>query len=112
MRRGEIWWADLPEPVGAAPGYRRPVLILQADSFTTSRIATVVVVVLSTNLRLTTAPGNVVISARESGLPHDSVINVSQIATLDKTTLDSEIGHVTTHTLAEVEHGVRLVLDL
>lgn len=112
MRRGEIWWADLPEPVGAAPGYRRPVLILQADSFTTSRIATVVIVVLSTNLRLATAPGNVVISARESGLPHDSVINVSQLATLDKTMLDSAIGHVTTQMLAAVEDGVRLVLDL
>lgn len=112
MRRGEIWWADLPEPVGAAPGCRRPVLILQADSFTRSRIATVVVVVLSTNLRLATAPGNVVITARESGLPYDSVINVSQIATLDKTTLDIEVGQITTRTLAEVEDGVRLVLDL
>ena len=112
MRRGEIWWADLPEPVGAAPGYRRPVLILQADSFTTSRIATVVVVVLSTNLRLAAAPGNVLISAHESGLPHDSVINVSQLATLDKTTLDREVGRATTRTLAAVEEGVRLVLDL
>ena len=112
MRRGEIWWADLPEPVGAAPGYRRPVLILQADSFTQSRIATVVVVVLSTNLRLATAPGNVVIDANESGLPYDSVINVSQIATLDKTTLDTEVGRVTPHTLTAVEDGVRLVLDV
>lgn len=112
MRRGEIWWADLPEPVGAAPGYRRPVLILQADSFTTSRIATVVVVVLTTNMRLATAPGNVLISARESGLPYDSVINISQIATLDKTTLDTAVGYATTRTLAEVEDGVRLVLDL
>lgn len=112
MQRGDIWWADLPEPVGAAPGYRRPVLILQADAFTQSRIATVVVVVLSTNLGLTAAPGNVLVSAHESGLPQDAVINVSQIATLDKTTLDSEVGHVTTRTLAQVEDGVRLVLDL
>lgn len=112
MRRGEIWWADLPDPVGAAPGYRRPVLILQSDAFNQSRIATIVVVVLTSNLRLAAAPGNVPVTAGESGLPQDSVINVSQIVTLDKSTLDMQTGQLTARRLEQVEDGVRLVLDL
>lgn len=112
MQRGEIWWADLPDPVGASPGYRRPVLIIQADVFTKSRIATVVVLVISSNLRLSSAPGNVLLHAAESRLAKDSVINVSQIITLDKTTLSEFIGQVNTKTLTEVEDGLRLVLAL
>jgi len=112
MQRRDIWWADLPDPVGAAPGYRRPVLVIQADAFTQSRIATVVVVVITHNLHLAAAPGNVLLRATESGLPNDSVINVSQIVTLDKQTLDEHAGHVTARTLEQVEHGIRLVLDL
>lgn len=112
MRRGDIWWADLPELAGATPGYRRPVLLLQADAFTNSRIATIIAVVITSNLRLATAPGNVLLRAAESGLPKDSVINVSQIITLDKLTLDERVGHVTARTLEEVENGIRLVLDL
>jgi mRNA interferase MazF len=112
MRRGDIWWADLPDPVGAAPGYRRPVLLIQADAFTESRIATVVVIVLTSNLRLAAAPGNVVLLAAECGLPKDSVVNVSQIVTLDKQTLDEQIGQVSARTLEVIENGIRLVLDL
>jgi mRNA interferase MazF len=112
MRRGEIWWADLPEPVGAAPGYRRPVLLIQADAFTQSRIATLVAVVITRNLRVAAAPGNVLLQAAESGLRHDSVINVSQIVTLDKQTLDAQVGTVTARILAQVENGIRLVLDV
>ena len=112
MRRGDIWWAGLPDPVGAAPGYRRPVLLVQADAFTNSRIATVVVVIITSNLRLATAPGNVLLPAAESGLPKDSVVNVSQIVTLDKQTLDEQIGHVSARTLELIENGMRLVLDL
>ncbi len=112
MQRGDIWWANLPEPVGAAPGYRRPVLLIQADAFTSSRLATVVVVIITSNLRLAAAPGNVFLSANESGLAKDSVVNVSQIVTLDKQTLDEHIGHVSGRTLEVIEHGIRLVLDL
>lgn len=112
MQRGEIWWADLPEPTGATPGYRRPVLLVQADAFTQSRIATVIAVIITSNLRIATAPGNVLLRAAESGLPKDSAINVSQIVTLEKRMLDERVGHVTTRTLTDVEDGIRLVLDL
>jgi mRNA interferase MazF len=112
MRRGEIWWAELPDPAGATAGYRRPVVILQADAFTQSRIATVIVVAVTSNLRLATAPGNVFLAASESGLPKDSVINVSQIITLDKNVLDTQVGHLAAVTLLEVEQGVRLILQL
>lgn len=112
MQRGDIWWADLPEPTGAGPGYRRPIVLIQADAFTLSRIATVIAVVLTSNLRLATAPGNVLVRANESGLPKDSVVNVSQVVTLDKTMLDEYIGHLAPQTLLQVEEGLRLVLDL
>jgi len=112
MQRGSVWWADLPDPVGVAPGYRRPVLLIQADAFTNSRLATVVAVVITSNLRLAAAPGNVLLPAGESGLPKDSVVNVSQIVTLDKQTLDESIGQVSAQTLMLIERGIRLVLDL
>ena len=112
MQRGAIWWADLHEPIGAAPGYRRPVLIIQANAFTESRIATIVVVIITGNLRLAAAPGNVLLAASETGLSKDSVVNVSQIVTLDKQMLDEPIGQVSARTLELIENGIRLVLDL
>jgi mRNA interferase MazF len=112
MHRGTVWWADLPDPLGAAPGYRRPVLLIQADAFTNSRLATVVAVVITSNLRLAAAPGNVLLPADESGLPKDSIVNVSQIVTLDKQILDEPIGQVSLRTLTLIERGIRLVLDL
>jgi mRNA interferase MazF len=112
MRRGEIWWANLPDPQGAAAGYRRPVLIIQADTFTASRIATVIVIAITSNLRLAAAPGNVFVSAMESGLPRDSVVHVSQILTLDKSMLDEHVSHLPPRTIEAIEKGVRLVLDV
>lgn len=112
IRRGSIWWTDLASPSGAGPGYRRPILILQADAFNSSRIATVIGVAITSNLRLAAAPGNVLLQATESGLPRDSVINVSQIVTLDKEDLDVPAGAISARTLATVQQGVRLVLDL
>lgn len=112
MLRGEIWWADLPTPTGSEPGYRRPILILQSDIFNRSRINTVVAVILSSNLRLAGAPGNVLLVSRESGLPKDSVINVSQIVTVDKSRLTDYVGQVDELTLLAVEDGVKLVLAL
>ncbi|WP_135481703.1 type II toxin-antitoxin system PemK/MazF family toxin [Candidatus Chloroploca mongolica] len=112
MQRGDVWWANLPDASGSGPAFRRPVLLVQADAFTRSRIATVIVAVITSNLRLAAAPGNVVLRARESGLPKDSVINVSQLITLDKTELDEQVGQVLPTTLADVDHGLRVVLDL
>ncbi len=74
MQRGEIWWANLPDPIGSGPGYRRPVLIVQADSFNRSRIKTVIVAVITKNTALAAAPGNVLLPAAASGLPLDSVL--------------------------------------
>ena len=84
LQRGEIWWADLPEPRRSEPGYRRPVLVIQANSFNRSRIQTVLVAVVTGNVELALAPGNVLLPADSSGLPRDSVVNVSQILTLDE----------------------------
>lgn len=112
MQRGAIWWANLPEPTGSVAGYRRPVLVIQADAFTRSRIATVIIVAITSNLRLATAPGNVILPATESSLPKDSVINVSQIITLDKSLLDEYVDRISATTLTQVEEGIRLVLDV
>jgi mRNA interferase MazF len=112
MKRGEIWWASLPEPSGAMPGYRRPVLIVQADAFTRSRIQTVIVMALTTNLRLAEAPGNVLLTAAQTGLPRDSVANVSQIITIDKAFVTELVGTVPGKVLQRVEDGLRLVLAL
>lgn len=112
FKRGSVWWAALPEPLGSEPGYRRPVVITQSDAFNTSRIRTVVAVVLTSSLELEAAPGNVRIGAREAGLPKDSVANVSQIITLDKTFLAESRGQLRSRTMAAIDAGMRLVLDL
>ncbi len=110
--RGSVWWADLPEPEGAEPGYRRPVVVMQADMFTRSRLQTVVAVVLTSNLELADAPGNVLVSAKESGLPRDSVANVSQVITVDKVILAEHQGRLTPNTMRAIDGGLRLVLGL
>ena len=112
MIRGAIWWADLPDPVASEPGYRRPVLIIQSNAFNQSRIHTVIAVVITSNLRLTGAPGNVRLDTRESGLPKDSVANVSQIVTVDKTFLVEKCGQLGDDTILAIDDGVRLVLSL
>ena len=110
--RGEIWWADLPEPMGSAPGYRRPVLVVQNDAFNRSRLATVTIVALTGNVRLVAAPGNVLIPAAASGLPRDSVANASQIATVNKGDLDALAGTVPQRLLDKVNDGLRWFLTL
>ncbi len=112
MRRGEIWWAELPEPVASEAGYRRPVLIIQSDDFNRSRIQTVVAVVLTTNLRLAVAPGNVLVTTDDTSLPKDSVVNVSQIITVDKSFLTERVRQVDDRVMLLVEDGVRTVLAL
>lgn len=112
MRRGEVWWASLPEPRGSGPGIRRPVLVIQSDPFNESRINTVVVAVVTSNLRLAQAPGNVRLERRQSRLPRDSVINVSQILTIDKAFLTERVSLLRTEIIARVEVGLKLVLGL
>jgi mRNA interferase MazF len=110
--RGELWWANLPNPVGSAPGYRRPVVIIQADRFTQSRIATVIVAATTSNLRLGAGPGNVRLQRQRNGLRRDSVINVTQLLAVDKALLFERIGRLTPTKLRELEDGLRLVLGL
>ena len=112
VERGQIWWAEMGEPHGSAPGYRRPVLIVQSDAFNRSRIRTAIAVVLTTNINLVDAPGNVFIPAKAAGLPKDSVANVSQVVTIDKGFLTEPAGRIKTQLLSEVDAGLRLVLDL
>jgi len=112
IRRGEIWWADLGEPVGSAPGYRHPVVVASTNLFNESRISTVIVVAITSNLLLAGAPGNVWLGQRASGLRKASVINVSQVLTLDKGRLRERIGHLPGGKLREMEQGLRRVLGL
>jgi len=112
VRRGEIWWASLENPVGSAPGYRRPMLVVQSDEFNESAIRTSVCATITSNMRLAAAPGNVRISRRVSRLPDDSVVNVSQIITLDKSLLTEKVSRLPAASLREVEAGIKLVLAL
>ncbi|GBE91446.1 type II toxin-antitoxin system PemK/MazF family toxin [Nostoc cycadae] len=112
MYRGEIWWANLPDPVASEPGYRRPVLIIQDDTFNQSRISTVIVAVITSNLQLAAAPGNVFLSREASGLPRDSVVNVSQLLTIDKSFLVEQVGALTDYLQEEVDEGLRAILYL
>lgn len=112
MKRGEIWWASLPEPTGSGPGFRRPVLIVQSNPFNSSRIETVVVTVITSNLRLSAAPGNVEIAKRESGLGKTSVVNVSQILTLDRRMLTEQVRRLSDKKMLEIDQGLRAILGL
>jgi mRNA interferase MazF len=112
IRRGEIWWASLPEPVGSEPGYRRPVLVVQINEFNESGLRTVIVLTVTSNVRLAGAPGNVLCHKRDTGLTTESVINVSQAVTVNKTRLAQRIGILPTTLMHEVEAGMRLVLGL
>ena len=112
MQRGEIWWASLPSPKGSGPGRRRPVLIVQADAFNASRIQTVIAAVITSNLELAAAPGTLLLRRRDSKLPRDSVVNVSQLITLDKKFLTERIGRLPKRNTGAIGEGLRLVLSL
>jgi mRNA interferase MazF len=112
MQRGEIWWADLPEPRRSEPGYRRPVLVVQANSFNRSQIQTTIVAAITTNLELAGAPGNVLLPARSAGLTQDSVVNVSQLLTLDRSFLTEHAGTLPPRIQRSVDEGLRTVLQL
>ncbi len=112
MQRGEIWWASLPAPKSSEPGYRRPVLVVQSDAFNRSQIGTVVVAAITSNTDLAAAPGNVLLGRRSSGLPKPSVVNVSQVLTLDKKTLTELVRALPSRDIKAVDGGLRLVLGL
>lgn len=112
VERGEIWWADSGEPDGSGPGYRRPLIIVQSEPFNRSRLRTVIAVVLTTNLRLVDAPGNVLIPAKAAGLRRDSVANVSQLVTIDRDFLLEKSGRIRGQLLKDLDRGLRLVLGL
>lgn len=111
--RGDLHWCDLGGGADSAPAKRRPVLIIQADEYNRSRLATVIVAVVTSNTALAALPGNVFLPAIASGLPKDSVVNVTALATVDRRALDPHpVGHVPGHLLAEVEQGIRRVLAM
>lgn len=112
MERGELWWADLGEPRGSGPAYLRPVLVIQSERFNHSRIGTVISVAVTSNLALADAPGNVRLPKRSSGLPKDSVVNVSQLVTLNRAELVEYISMLSSPVMAKIDAGLRLVLDL
>ena len=112
MQRGEIWWALLREPFGSEPGFRRPVLIVQDDAFNRSRIQTVIAIAITTNLELAKAPGNVLLPTRVTTLPRDSVANVSQLITIDKSFLSQRVGSLPLDLQEQVDAGLRLILYL
>ena len=108
--QGEIWWADLPSTTGSGPGYRRPVVIVQSDHLNRSRLATVVCVPLTSNLKYAEAPGNVLRSARMACLPKDSVANPTQIVSLDKELLTERIAKLSKNALASILSGIDIIL--
>ena len=112
IERGEIWWTDLPEPQGSMPGYKHPVLILQSDKFNRSSLDTIIGVVITTNLRLKNMPGNILLTPRQSGLAQDSVLNITQIVTANKTDLMEFVGTLSEHKMEQINESLRLVLSL
>ena len=110
ISQGDIWWAELPEPVGSGPGFRRPVVVVQGDSLNRSRIATVICVPLTSNVKWAKAPGNVLLIPRVTGLPKDSVANVSLIASLDKSLLTDRVGKLPRPQLGLILSGIDVVL--
>jgi mRNA interferase MazF len=112
MKRGEVWWASLPAPTGSGPGFRRPVVVVQSNPFNQSRIATVIVAVVTSNLALADAPGNVRVGKAESGLTKPSVVNVSQLVTLDREQLTQRVRALPAEAMRDIDEGLRLVLGV
>jgi mRNA interferase MazF len=110
IAQGEVWWADLGDPAGSEPGYRRPVVVIQGDPFNASALRTVVCVVLTSNLHWAEAPGNVLLPARATGLPKPSVANVSQLVTLDRDALTERAGRLSASNLELVLAGIAIML--
>jgi mRNA interferase MazF len=112
IERGQIWWADLGEPRGSSPGYHRPIVIIQSDFFNQTLINTLIAAIITTNLRLADMPGNVSLTKRVSGLDEDSVVNITQLFTIDRTTLLEYVGTLSERKMEQIDEGLRLVLNL
>jgi mRNA interferase MazF len=112
LRRGEVWWANLPPPAGSGPGMRRPVVVVQSNAFNESSISTVVVATITSNLALSAAPGNVRINKSVSGLSKASVVNVSQVLTLDRSYLTKRVKSLPAKVLSQINSGLDLCLEL
>lgn len=110
MKKGEIWWASLADPKGSEPGFRRPTVIVSSNDFNASKINTLIVALITSNLKLSKAPGNFELSKRDSGLPRKSVVNVSQIMTLDKSFLTEKTGKLSNKQINILNDGLKLVL--
>lgn len=111
ISQGDIYWIELDEPEGSEPGYKHPHVIVQNNLFNSSKIKTVLVCPLTTNLKRASAPGNVRLDRQESGLPKESVVNVSQVFTVDKTQLDEYVGTLSSKRITEILNGIKLLLD-
>ncbi len=111
IKQGEIYWVDLGEPKGSEPGYRHPYIVIQNNVFNVSRINTVVVCALTSNLKRAKAPGNVLLNKGEANLPKRSVVNISQIYTVNKSDLVERIGQVSEETLRQVLDGIQLLIE-
>ncbi len=112
MIRGEIWWADLGIPYGSEPGFKRPVVVVQDDSFNRSKIQTVIVASITTNLNISEAPGNFLLEKEESGLPENGVVNISQISTIDKKRLSEKVSILSQTSMSKIDYGLKLVLNI
>lgn len=112
IQRGEIWWADLEDPAGSGPGFRHPVVVVQSDRFNRTAIRTVIVALITSNMPLGAAPGNLVVTPEQTGLPRVSVINNSQVVTIDKAELSERVGRLPAAQIAALDEGLRLVLSL
>ena len=112
MIRGEIWWADLGIPFESEPGFKRPVVVIQDDYFKRSKIQTVIVASITTNLNILEAPGNALVEKEETGLSKNGVVNISQISTIDKRRLTEKVCVLSQSSLAEIDYGLKLVLNL
>lgn len=110
--RAEVWWADLGSPRGSEPGYDRPVLVISGDRYNASRLRTVTIAVMSANTRLAALPGNVLVPNNVSRLPHDSVVNVTQVATIDRQALTDRVSHLPDWVMEQVSDGLRIALAL
>ncbi|MFM9902935.1 MAG: type II toxin-antitoxin system PemK/MazF family toxin [Pyrinomonadaceae bacterium] len=112
IRRGEIWWSSLPEPVGSSPGFPRPVLVIQSNKFNESELNTVVIAVITKSTWLADADGNVLLTKAQSDLPHESVVNVSQLFTVDESTLRDHVSTLSEKKMQQVDNGLKKVLGL